>query len=71
VADSSAGCCLPTIVYVDCRTIGQRCVRTNACEYGPLTALGIIVDMEGKKELLGMWMSQNEEGRCILARGVH
>src|ERR1700686_3941168 len=47
----------------------SRCERTSAGESRALyLALG--VDMQGQKELLGMWMSQSEGAR-ILAGGVH
>jgi putative transposase len=55
------------IVYVDCLVVK---VRENQRVLNKALYLALGVDMEGQKELLGMWMSQNEGAR-ILAGGVH
>jgi putative transposase len=55
------------IVYVDCLVVK---VRENQRVLNKALYLALGVDMEGQKELLGMWMSQNEGAR-ILALGVH
>jgi putative transposase len=63
-AESSAGFCLSHRL---CGLTGtSRCGRTNAGESRALyLALG--VDMEGQKELLGMWISQNEGAKFWLS----
>jgi transposase-like protein len=52
------------IVYVDCRVVK---VRENQRVLNKALYLALGVDMEGQKELLGMWMSQSEGAKFWLA----
>jgi len=55
------------IVYVDCLVVK---VRENQRVINKAIYLALGVDMEGQKELLGMWIAHNEGAR-ILARGLY
>jgi len=52
------------IVYVDCLVVK---VRENQRVLNKALYLALGVDMEGQKELLGMWMSQSEGAKFWLA----
>src|SRR5437588_2973731 len=52
------------IVYVDCLVVN---VRENQRVLNKALYLALGVDMEGQKELLGMWMSQSEGAKFWLA----
>jgi putative transposase len=52
------------IVYVDCLVVK---VRENQRVLNKALYLALGVDLEGQKELLGMWMSQNEGAKFWLA----
>jgi len=52
------------IVYVDCLVVK---VRENQRVLNKALYLALGVDMEGQKELLGMWMAQNEGAKFWLA----
>ena len=55
------------IVQVDCLVVK---VRENQRVINKAIYLALGVDMQGQKELLGMWISQNEGAR-ILALRLH
>jgi putative transposase len=52
------------IVYVDCLVVN---VRENQRVSNKALYLALGVDMEGQKELLGMWMAQNEGAKFWLS----
>ena len=52
------------IVYVDCLVVK---VRENQRVINKAIYLALGVDMDGQKEVLGMWMAQNEGAKCWLA----
>jgi putative transposase len=58
---------LSPIVYVDCLLVK---VRENQRIGNFALSLALGVDLDGEKDLLGMWLAQNEGAR-VLARGVH
>jgi transposase-like protein len=55
------------IVYVDCLVVK---VRENQRIINRALYLALGVDMEGQKELLGMWLGHHEGAR-ILVVGLH
>jgi len=52
------------IVYVDCLVVK---VRENQRVINKALYLALGVDLEGQKELLGMWISQNEGAKFWLS----
>jgi putative transposase len=55
------------IVYVDCLVVN---VRENQRVINKALYLVLAVNLEGQKDLLGMWLAQTEGGQ-VLARGAH
>ncbi|MDQ6643162.1 MAG: transposase [Chloroflexota bacterium] len=53
------------IVYVDCLVVN---VRENQCILNKALYLVLAVNLEGQKELLGMWIAQNEGARVLALR---
>ena len=51
-------------------TDGRVKVRENQRVINKAVSLALAVTMEGQKELLGMWMSENEGAR-VLAQRLH
>ena len=55
---------LDPIVYLDCIVIK---IRGNMCVINKAIYLALGVNMEGKKDLLGLWMSDNEGAKFWLS----
>ncbi len=62
MAKPTTGCCLP-IVYLDCIVLK---VRQDSRVINKSVFLALGINIEGQKELLGMWLAENEGAKFWL-----
>ncbi len=63
MAKPTTGCCLPPIVYLACIVLK---VRLDSRVINKSVLLALSINIEGQKELPGMWLAENEGAKFWL-----